>query len=92
MDDIAHTQSKNGMLTNGARFEEDATLAEPSGAGLQEIDGAEDGRQDSRRVGRRRLGRSKQSHSHKHFKVYRRRWVGLAQLVLLNIVVSWDVR
>jgi hypothetical protein len=25
------------------------------------------------------------------YKVYRRRWFGLAQLVLLNIVVSWDV-
>lgn len=26
------------------------------------------------------------------YKVYRRRWFGLTQLVLLNIVVSWDVR
>lgn len=26
------------------------------------------------------------------YKVYRRRWFGLIQLVLLNIVVSWDVR
>jgi hypothetical protein len=25
------------------------------------------------------------------YKVYRRRFWGLAQLVLLNIVVSWDV-
>lgn len=25
------------------------------------------------------------------FKVYKRRWFGVAQLVLLNIVVSWDV-
>lgn len=25
------------------------------------------------------------------FKVYKRRFWGLAQLVLLNIVVSWDV-
>lgn len=25
------------------------------------------------------------------FKVYKRRWFGLGQLVLLNIVVSWDV-
>ncbi|RAR16461.1 MFS general substrate transporter [Stemphylium lycopersici] len=36
-------------------------------------------------------GRSKrQSYSHAHYRVYKRRWVGLAQLVLLNIVVSWD--
>lgn len=26
------------------------------------------------------------------YKVYKRRWFGLIQLVLLNIVVSWDVR
>lgn len=26
------------------------------------------------------------------YKVYKRRWFGLTQLVLLNIVVSWDVR
>lgn len=31
------------------------------------------------------------TYSHTHFKVYRRRWFGLAQLVLLNVVVSWDV-
>ncbi|KAF2657942.1 MFS general substrate transporter [Lophiostoma macrostomum CBS 122681] len=44
--------------------------------------------------GRRRrrswFGRNGQSYSHTHFRVYKRRWFGLAQLVLLNIVVSWD--
>jgi hypothetical protein len=25
------------------------------------------------------------------WKVYKRRWFGLLQLVLLNVVVSWDV-
>ncbi|PVH99000.1 MFS general substrate transporter [Periconia macrospinosa] len=29
-------------------------------------------------------------HHHTHYKVYKRRWFGLAQLVLLNIVISWD--
>lgn len=28
---------------------------------------------------------------HVVYKVYKRRWFGLIQLVLLNIVVSWDV-
>jgi hypothetical protein len=31
------------------------------------------------------------TYSHTHYKVYKRRWFGLLQLVLLNIVVSWDV-
>ena len=26
------------------------------------------------------------------YKTYKRRWFGLTQLVLLNIIVSWDVR
>lgn len=26
-----------------------------------------------------------------HFKVYKRRWFGLLQLTLMNIIVSWDV-
>jgi hypothetical protein len=26
------------------------------------------------------------------YKTYKRRWFGLLQLVLLNIIVSWDVR
>lgn len=29
--------------------------------------------------------------AHVVYKVYKRRWFGLIQLVLLNIVVSWDV-
>jgi hypothetical protein len=26
------------------------------------------------------------------YRVYKRRWFGLFQLVLLNVIVSWDVR
>ena len=33
----------------------------------------------------------RRTRSHSHFKVYKRRWWGLLQLALLNIVVSWDV-
>jgi hypothetical protein len=40
-----------------------------------------------RRLG---LGKKRESYSHTHYKVYKRRWIGLGQLVLLNIVVSWD--
>jgi hypothetical protein len=32
------------------------------------------------------------NHPEPHYKVYKRRFFGLGQLVLLNIVVSWDVR
>ena len=45
-------------------------------------------RRKKRRFG---LGKKKESYSHTHYKVYKRRWLGLGQLVLLNIVVSWDV-
>ncbi|KAK7519014.1 major facilitator superfamily domain-containing protein [Phyllosticta citriasiana] len=36
------------------------------------------------------LGRTQSHGSHAVYRVYRRRWFGLAQLVLLNIVISWD--
>ncbi|KAF2196107.1 MFS general substrate transporter [Delitschia confertaspora ATCC 74209] len=29
------------------------------------------------------------SYSHTHYRVYKRRWFGLLQIILLNIVVSW---
>jgi FLVCR family MFS transporter 7 len=38
-----------------------------------------------------RRPKPKKTYSHTHFKVYKRRWLGLGQLVLLNIIVSWDV-
>jgi FLVCR family MFS transporter 7 len=41
--------------------------------------------------GLRRDDKRTRSSSQSQFKVYKRRWFGLAQLVLLNIVVSWDV-
>lgn len=28
---------------------------------------------------------------HREYRVYKRRWFGLVQLTLMNIVVSWDV-
>ncbi|KAF2258171.1 MFS general substrate transporter [Lojkania enalia] len=31
-----------------------------------------------------------ESYSHAHYRTYKRRWFGLVQLILLNIVVSWD--
>lgn len=37
-------------------------------------------------------GESVEEGSFGEFKVYKRRWFGLVQLVLLNIIVSWDVR
>jgi hypothetical protein len=37
------------------------------------------------------LGHSSSRSHHHHFRVYKRRWFGLIQLILLNIVVSWDV-
>jgi hypothetical protein len=43
-----------------------------------------DGEEETGREGERRT-------DHTHYRVYKRRWLGLCQLVLLNIVVSWDV-
>jgi FLVCR family MFS transporter 7 len=94
MDDIAHTQSSDAVLKNAARIEEDA--GEPrvgdSSAGAHEREEEEEEGEARTSTGRRRpWARKRKSYSHAHFKVYKRRWFGLAQLVLLNAVVSWDV-
>lgn len=116
MDNITHTQSRDGILKNAARIDESAaetagslthaitasTSTADQAAGTTTKDG-----QDLEAAGeavpveearapkqRRWLNSSKsknKSYSHAHFRVYKRRWFGLAQLVLLNIVVSWDV-
>ncbi|KAJ4371443.1 hypothetical protein N0V83_004660 [Neocucurbitaria cava] len=90
MDDIAHTKSNDGMLKNAApQVEEDVVNTGPSSSRVvDERDGEAEGPQEG--TDRRQRKSKKKSYSHAHFKVYKRRWLGLTQLVLLNIVVSWD--
>ncbi|KAG9188945.1 hypothetical protein G6011_05813 [Alternaria panax] len=103
MADLSHIQTRDGMLKHAAHFSEDEV---PGVSSSRRVDfgrdgtaDVEDGRRDEdeareqapRRKKRRfGLGKKKESYSHTHYKVYKRRWIGLAQLVLLNIVVSWD--
>ncbi|KAI9646909.1 hypothetical protein NHQ30_004909 [Ciborinia camelliae] len=59
-----------------------------SGIGAHGVDGAVDegfGRGSTERNGNGIAGSNAGN-----FKVYKRRWFGLVQLVLLNIIVSWD--
>jgi FLVCR family MFS transporter 7 len=84
MNDIAHTQSSDGMVKNAVRIrdEDDEEVREGEASTARDEEGAR---------ARRPWARKRKSYSHAHFKVYKRRWFGLAQLVLLNVVVSWDV-
>jgi FLVCR family MFS transporter 7 len=102
MDDLTHTRTNDGMLKNDVQVSEDLVHAESSnsrdedaeygGDGTaDERDGDEDAREIQPRGRRFILGRNKDTYSHTHYRVYKRRWLGLMQLVLLNIVVSWDV-
>lgn len=87
-DNITHVQSNDGMVKNAATMGEvfeDARVGQSSAAG----DGEETPQRRRRR--RRPWAKKQKSYSHEHYKVYKRRWFGLAQLVLLNVVVSWDV-
>ncbi|KAH7093126.1 major facilitator superfamily domain-containing protein [Paraphoma chrysanthemicola] len=88
MNDIAQTQSNDGMLKNAARVEEEDERGQfgQSSSEAHETDDAAQGTTARRRP----WARKRKSYSHAHFRVYKRRWFGLAQLVLLNIVVSWD--
>ncbi|KAF2449559.1 MFS general substrate transporter [Karstenula rhodostoma CBS 690.94] len=87
------SNSKDGLL-----YREQVTKMEPARNGESssvQRGGDGDAREESEpatREGRTRWWKrgKKGTYSHTHFKVYKRRWFGLAQLVLLNIVVSWD--
>ena len=49
--------------------------------------------EDGTRVSMSDVGRHVSTgENHVEYKVYKRRWFGLGQLILLNIVVSWGVR
>jgi FLVCR family MFS transporter 7 len=102
MNNLTPTRTNDGILKNGVRVSEDLVHAESSNSRVEDakygVDGTadkRDGDEDAREMqpkGRRfRLGKKKNTYSHTHFQVYKRRWLGLMQLVLLNIVVSWDV-
>lgn len=96
MDGATHRNSegssKDGTTYRERVAEEPARSGESSGA-RRENDEDELGEGEVIAARGRRWWNRGQSgtYSHTHFKVYKRRWFGLAQLVLLNIVVSWDV-
>lgn len=87
MDGISNVKSNDAIL-NTTRSNEPSGHGEAS-AHAHVREGDEEGHVTSSR--RRPWARKSKSYSHAHFKVYKRRWFGLGQLVLLNIVVSWDV-
>ncbi|EMD68162.1 hypothetical protein COCSADRAFT_33125 [Bipolaris sorokiniana ND90Pr] len=102
MDDLSHTQTRDTMLKDPNFSAEDFEYDSAPGASRYR-DGPTRGEVvdlDSEGEVRRRwqtpwgksfrTRRHRRSYSHEHYKVYKRRWIGLAQLVLLNIVISWD--
>ena len=97
-DDVARGRN-SGTSKDGASYRERITEVEPvrngessSSAPQLEESGVEEEWAMARGARRRWWQhRERGSYSHTHFKVYKRRWFGLAQLVLLNVVVSWDV-
>jgi FLVCR family MFS transporter 7 len=91
MADLSHTQTHDAMLKNAAHLSEDAALEDEElgiSSSSRRVDFGRDGTAGGVEHGG---GDGKESYSHMHYKVYKRRWIGLGQLVLLNIVVSWDV-
>lgn len=76
----------HGSTAKGMQIEEDV-YENSQGSSAR----AQDGEAETQAATSRRRPKPKQTYSHTHFRVYKRRWLGLGQLVLLNIVVSWDV-
>ena len=88
MNDIAPVLSHESTAKPEMHVEEDIY---PSAQGSSSRAQDAPGEAEAEAATERRRPKPKQSYSHTHFRVYTRRWLGLAQLVLLNIVVSWDV-
>lgn len=89
MNDIAPVETHGSTTKETTQVEEDVyDNTQGSSSRMADENGAAT---EMRRSTFRRRPKPKQTYSHAHFKVYKRRWLGLAQLVLLNIVVSWDV-
>ncbi|KAJ4404736.1 hypothetical protein N0V91_005686 [Didymella pomorum] len=88
MNDITPVET-HGSTTKGTAQVEEDVYENPQGSSSRVADENGASTEVSRGMFRRRP-KPKQTYSHTHFKVYKRRWLGLAQLVLLNIVVSWD--
>lgn len=94
MGDAIHRNSDGSNGKDGASYRERITETEPVRAGESSSARArgEESELETRGSSGRWWRRSQRgTYSHTHFRVYKRRWFGLAQLVLLNIVVSWDV-
>lgn len=79
--DLAELNSGDDLLPD----EEEAGTRR-GGTAAHGTDGAADQRLRGESLERRTTGSNGGT-----FKVYKRRWFGLVQLVLLNIIVSWDV-
>ena len=86
MSDIAPVQTHRSTDKGVAQVEEDS-YGNAQGSSSRSISGEA----ETQAATRGRRPKANQTYSHTHFKVYKRRWLGLGQLVLLNIVVSWDV-
>jgi len=100
MVDISHTQTNDTMLKKATRSSDDDDIVLPvseSRSTGYEIDGVVEMDEDARETSKWKMAsfglkaRRGRHSSTTQFKVYKRRWIGLLQLVLLNIVVSWDV-
>ncbi|KAF4536821.1 Cell surface receptor MFS transporter protein [Lasiodiplodia theobromae] len=82
MDDVS-PQHHAGEKMAAHEVHSDAPLRD----GSRDEDGSRPSGQDAHAV---REQHSDNQHAHGHHRVYRRRWFGLLQLVLLNVIISWD--
>ncbi|KAB8299851.1 hypothetical protein EYC80_000097 [Monilinia laxa] len=82
--DLAELNSGDDLLPDEDDEEEEGGVSD-RGIGTHGVDGAAD-----EGFGGVSSERDAVGFNEAHFKVYKRRWFGLVQLVLLNIIVSWD--
>ncbi|KAL5115899.1 hypothetical protein ACEQ8H_006215 [Pleosporales sp. CAS-2024a] len=89
MDDITPVQSADDMLKYAATIDQTARSGDSTLPLHVRGENAEVQAHQSHKR-RRMWARKRQSYTQPHFRVYKRRWFGLGQFVLLNTVASWD--
>lgn len=94
----AHPTTGNSTTTKTAAYEPVATVGvelvdsattDSSAGGCRAVSSSDGGTMGH---GEQQQQGLEHENEHGEYRVYRRRWFGLAQLVILNIIVSWDVR
>lgn len=90
LQDLQHSSSQDQLLPNGSEPDRTSMKNDASVEAYAPLEESSTRPTDAD-VPLEERNREVQHGGHTQYRVYKRRFFGLTQLVLLNIIVSWDV-